>query len=36
MMLFADASKPPKWNPSILARFAARGENGGKAVGLLD
>jgi hypothetical protein len=31
--LFADASKPPNRNPSKLARFAARGENGGKAVG---
>ena len=32
--LFADASKPPNRNPSILARFAASGENGVKAVGL--
>src|ERR1022692_1474002 len=31
MMPFAYASKPPNGNPSILARFAARGENGGKA-----
>ena len=34
MTLLADASKPLNRNPSILARFAAKGENGGKAVGL--
>src|ERR1022692_1701918 len=34
MMPFANASKPPNRSPSILARFAGRGEHGGKDSGL--